>query len=79
MRFAICRLYGQSGSGERPMRHGRCQAEFLDSAKPQGHLRRVPAGSPDDEKQDNQKQEDPKTRSKNKKSEETHAKIAEQG
>jgi hypothetical protein len=49
------------------MRQGRCQAEFLDSAKPQGHLRRVPAGSPDDEKQDNQKQEDPKTRSKNKK------------
>jgi hypothetical protein len=65
MRFAIRRLYGQSRSGERPMRRGRRQAEFLDSAKSQGHLRQIPAGSPDDqkqdsEKQDNQKQEDQK-------------------
>jgi len=65
MRFAIYRLYGQSRSGERPMRRGRRQAEFLDSAKSQGHLRQIPAGSPDDqkqdsEKQDNQKQEDQK-------------------
>jgi hypothetical protein len=65
MRFAIRRLYGQSRSSERPMRRGRRQAEFLDSAKSQGHLRQIPAGSPDDqkqdsEKQDNQKQEDQK-------------------
>jgi hypothetical protein len=44
---------------------GRRQAEFLDSAKSQGHLRQIPAGSPDNqkqdsEKQDNQKQEDQK-------------------
>jgi hypothetical protein len=47
------------------MRRGRRQAEFLDSAKSQGHLRQIPAGSCDDqkqdsEKQDNQKQEDQK-------------------
>jgi hypothetical protein len=64
MRFAIRRLYGQSRSGERPMRRGRCQAEFLDSAKPQGHFPekatfvKIPAGPPDDQRQDNQKQEE---------------------
>jgi hypothetical protein len=47
------------------MRRGGRQAEFLDSAKSQGHLRQIPAGSPDDqqrdgEMQDNQKQEDQK-------------------
>jgi hypothetical protein len=64
MRFAIGRLYGQSSSGERPMRRGRPQAVFLDSAKPQGHPRQAPAGSPDDKKA-----RQPKTRrSKSKKS-----------
>jgi hypothetical protein len=60
MRFAIRRLYGQSRSGERPMRRGRRQAEFLDSAKSQGHLRRIPAGSSDDQKQDSEKQDNQK-------------------
>jgi hypothetical protein len=63
VRFAIRRLYGQSRSGERPMREGLCQTEFLDSAEPQGHFRekatfvKIPAGWPDDQKQDSQKQE----------------------
>jgi hypothetical protein len=57
MRFAIRRLYGQSRSGERPMQWGRRQAEFLDSAKPQGHLRQTPAGSPDGQKQDSENQD----------------------
>jgi hypothetical protein len=47
--FSIRRLYGQSRFRERPLRQGRGEVEFLDSAIPQVHFRLVPAGSPDDE------------------------------
>jgi hypothetical protein len=46
-------LYGQSRFRESPLRQGRHQTEFLDSAKPQRHPRQAPAGSPDKDTQDN--------------------------
>jgi hypothetical protein len=59
---------------------GRCDGadvkrSFLTAPNRKATFVRLPAGSPDDQKQGHHKHED----SKNKKSEETHAKNAEQG